>query len=505
MSATTAQNKRKRDAEDDDDSAAERDLIGEQLSAYMQVKNRLSRTRSNRIGFDIADATHEINIAFGKLQIEECRIFEKNVEGVMLYVDGQPAGTLTSPDVAKLLALAAPAPFGHGAQTVYDETVRKALEIAASRIEFRRTRPDSIRRGDATEVTYPFTDFVDRELLPIGTVAEPSLYKLHIYEKGGHFDWHADTQHGKDHFASAVVILGSRYAGGDLLVKTRYVENEKEKEEDEEEDNEKDDDKEKEQEKDEKDVVRIRQSDEPNRCTVAWWYTDCLHCVEPVTEGTRIVLQFDLKMASDDEGSAQLHERLHAGSHELNVSEMALQSVCDKVASYCAAFDDKDGDNKHDAIAFLLRHLYINASLIPSRLKGIDRQLYDAFHASKHKFRVSLEHMLLNRVDGGENGREHFSFSSMEPLYKHVRLFLGCSPVEGGTCLQYSPFIFYTGNDAQDGESTYHYAALIIERDQSGESGREEEHDQNGENEREEKKEETPKASEKQKNTSENE
>jgi hypothetical protein len=41
---------------------------------------------------------------------------------------------------------------------------------------------------------------------------------MHIYEEGGFFDKHKDTQHGDSHIATLLVGLGSKHEGGDLCI-----------------------------------------------------------------------------------------------------------------------------------------------------------------------------------------------------------------------------------------------------------------------------------------------
>ena len=51
-------------------------------------------------------------------------------------------GTLLQPDVDRILAIAKPSPFGQGNNTVFDDNVRKGLELVAS--QFSITHEDEL-------------------------------------------------------------------------------------------------------------------------------------------------------------------------------------------------------------------------------------------------------------------------------------------------------------------------------------------------------------------------
>jgi len=139
-------------------------------------------------------------------------------ESILLFVDGIACGTLAEPDVEQLLKMATPAPFGKGDQTVFDPTVRLALQIDGKRIALKREfeeRNYSENRGKKRILDFSPNNM--KKWLPLDSLLPPmllnedmdaELYKLHIYPTGGHFDKHLDTQHANNHVISAVVQLG---------------------------------------------------------------------------------------------------------------------------------------------------------------------------------------------------------------------------------------------------------------------------------------------------------
>ena len=102
-------------------------------------------------------------------------------------------GSWAQPDVAKLLSLAKPSPFGRGDQTLYDKAVRDATEITADRIQ-----------------GIPQCELVSNVVF--------TAHKLQIYQVGGHFKPHRDTAYTTSHVMSAVMLLPTEFEGGDLVI-----------------------------------------------------------------------------------------------------------------------------------------------------------------------------------------------------------------------------------------------------------------------------------------------
>ena len=104
-----------------------------------------------------------------------------------------------------------------------------------------------------------------------GREVNVKLYKLAIYEPGGHFDWHMDSTHSDKHHATLLLALNTSWEGGDLVLRRNGVETH----------------------------VDLR----PQNPAPSWielravaFFTDTEHRVEPVKFGIRIVLQFDVEL-----------------------------------------------------------------------------------------------------------------------------------------------------------------------------------------------------------------
>lgn len=169
-------------------------------------------------------------------------------------------GTISKPVVEELVKAATPAPFGKGDKTVYDESIRKGLELKAKDLEI-------------VEDNFKLEKLVVENIPEINTLAPryykltPHLYKMHIYQAGGHFEEHMDTPHAPNHIATLVMCLPSAFEGGELVV----------------------------QDGEESKVYALQQNeidkDKSYWPSIPWvaFYTDCKHRVNPVTFGTRVL------------------------------------------------------------------------------------------------------------------------------------------------------------------------------------------------------------------------
>ena len=126
-----------------------------------------------------------------------------------LFADGSHVNEAV---IREVVALCKQAPFGKGLETFVDTDVRRTWELEASRVTFSNPNWSAglevllARVGDA--------------LGCMGRI-RCSPYKLLLYEAGGHFLLHRDTEKEPGMFATLVVQLPSIYTGGSLVVKHR--------------------------------------------------------------------------------------------------------------------------------------------------------------------------------------------------------------------------------------------------------------------------------------------
>ena len=108
-----------------------------------------------------------------------------------------------------LLAVSSPAAHGQGAQTVVDPAVRRASTVAPEQFAL----PASFDLA-ATGIL----DKIRTTLVPDASEVTAELYKINVYQTGGHFAPHRDTPRGPTCFGSLLVSLPCAHAGGHLRV-----------------------------------------------------------------------------------------------------------------------------------------------------------------------------------------------------------------------------------------------------------------------------------------------
>lgn len=156
----------------------------------------------------------------------------------------------------QLVAVAEQAPYGRGTETLLDTAVRRTWQIGADKVRL------TGRHWPAT-----LSALVERvaEGLGVSGPVTAELYKLLVYDEGGFFVSHRDTEKADGMFATLVLVLPSRYSGGELIVRHHGQEQR----------------------------FDLRCSD-PAEAAFAAFYTDCVHEVLPVTSGCRLTLIFNL-------------------------------------------------------------------------------------------------------------------------------------------------------------------------------------------------------------------
>ncbi|KAK7468378.1 hypothetical protein VKT23_002894 [Stygiomarasmius scandens] len=342
------------------------------------------------------------------------------------------AGTICSPKTSVILENAKPSSFGRGSETVYDPAYRKGLEIPACDVNFPKNADFELLK-DHLSILVSENLFGKR----VGWQPEDKsgnkrvrleLYKLVVYEEGGHFDWHMDSTHGDDHHATALLFLGSEWEGGDLKLRhggCEFSQNDEIRGQ-----KQKDEEHVQNLSEDEKDIYMGELHDAGVHLIA--FYTDVEHMVEPVTKGTRIVLQFDVRIGPSDsqtavdtgEGGSQsltdyntdkddgvnyddprYYNRGHVGNassqHAPSAGVHCDPKILDDVAQMIKQkLSNKTKKNKVEHVAFPLRHLYRLNSIRPEYLKGIDAMLYEHLtnfesQETKNGFKVVLHPVVL--------------------------------------------------------------------------------------------------------------
>ena len=176
-----------------------------------------------------------------------------------LRVDG--VGSIALPllpvQAAQLIAIAERAPFGRGANTMIDPSVRPNLAD--------RARQEFEIEGRHWQSTLDVILARAAEGLGVSEPIEAEFYKLLIYDEGSFFTAHRDTEKADRMFATLVIVLPSCSSGGELIIRHAGRE-----------------------------ATLDLRPDDAGEAAFAAFYADCVHEVLPVTAGCRLALIYNL-------------------------------------------------------------------------------------------------------------------------------------------------------------------------------------------------------------------
>ena len=263
-----------------------------------------------------------------------------------IVVDGM--GTLSLPvpgtQMEELVAASDPAPYGRGTDTIVDPGVRNCRQVEAGLVEV---------SGRAWNDT--FSSLLDRSAEGLGCPREmldAELYKLLVYETGGFFVPHRDTEKAEGMVATLVIALPVVGRGGELVVRHRGRE----------------------------EIVDMA-ADDPSEFSWAAFYADCEHEIRPVTEGNRICLVYNLMLK---DGGAPLR----APDHD------------DLVAPIAEELAALPGPSRRDRkLVWLLEHDYSEAGLSFGTLKNTDRAVGRVLAAAAERAGYFLHTAILQLED----------------------------------------------------------------------------------------------------------
>lgn len=253
----------------------------------------------------------------------------------MPRLEVEPVGMLSFPvpaaQVAELIETATRAPYGKGEETLVDTSVRNCWQIEADRIHL---------GGDAWKDSFDWalTQAAEglgcpRELL------EAELYKLLIYEPGGFFSVHRDTEKTDGMIATLVISLPTACEGGELVVRHKGDE-----------------------------VVMDMTAGESSELVFAAFYADCEHETRPVSAGHRVSLVYNLVVREGD------------------ASAWAAPDYGEQVQEIAGLLGRWSNDGgAPDKVVWMLEHDYSEAGLSFATLKNGDAALARALaRAAEH-------------------------------------------------------------------------------------------------------------------------
>ena len=278
--------------------------------------------------------------AAGTAEIHTPRL---EVEGV-----GPIALPLLPVQAEQILAVAEQAPYGRGTETLVDTEVRRTWQVDAARVHI-----GGRRWGEELAL------ILRRVHEGLGVTGEVSaeLYKLLIYDAGGFFVSHRDTEKAAGMFATLVVVLPSEHTGGELIIRHRGRE------------------------------VRLDlHPGDPCEVAFAAFYADCRHEVLPVASGYRLALIYNLLRR----GRGPLPEAPDYARQQGEVSAL--------LRAWATLAEDTGAPCK---LVYPLEHAYTEAELAFDTLKGADAAVAGVLAAAARSADCDLHLALLSIEESG--------------------------------------------------------------------------------------------------------
>ena len=259
----------------------------------------------------------------------------------MPRLEVEEIGVLSFPvpktQIEELIKLADRAPYGKGTQTLVDVSVRNCWEIDVNRISLGgRSWGKTIRHLSSLAA--------DGLGCPLGRL-NAELYKLLIYETGGFFIPHRDTEKADGMIATLTISLPAAGTGGELLVRHKDTE------------------------------ITIQMNvDDPSELAYAAFYADCQHEIKRVSSGYRIALVYNLCIQPNDTETPQ-----EAPDYTTEIDAIATELV-----NWC------NNDNSSNKLIWILEHEYSQAGLSFAALKNGDRAIAGALCAAAEQAECEL-------------------------------------------------------------------------------------------------------------------
>lgn len=229
---------------------------------------------------------------------------------------GRIAFPILPAQAERLVAIAEAAPYGRGQETVVDRDVRRTWQIDSAKVRIGGRQWDKTLAGLAADMA-----------LGLG-VSEPvaaDFYKLLVYDTGGFFVEHRDTEKAPGMFATMVLVLPSTHSGGELVIKHL-----------------------------DRELVLDPRPEEPSEIGFAAFYANCVHEVRPVKTGYRLTLVYNLRFAGKGRPLKAPDYRAEHGR------------VVELLRNWASAEDEPD------KLILPLEHAYTPAELSFSALNGAD-------------------------------------------------------------------------------------------------------------------------------------
>ena len=241
------------------------------------------------------------------------------------------------------------APYGRGGETILDTSIRNAWQLAPTKVCI---------GGKSWERSFQqILETVTDGLGCTGMNASAEFYKLLVYEEGGFFLPHRDTEKTDGMFGTLTIVLPSVHCGGELVIRHTGRE-----------------------------VTVDLSNAEASELTFAAFYADCEHAIKPITQGSRVCLTYNLAQRGTGEKNKSIAAPLY--DRETDRAVAILEQT----------FEKPDAPAK---LAWLLEHHYTPVGLSFSGLKARDAALAKVVRDAARRARCALH---LGIVHIGESG-----------------------------------------------------------------------------------------------------
>jgi hypothetical protein len=249
-----------------------------------------------------------------------------------LRIDVRGVGPLRLPvssrQAKQLCSVARPARFGRGEETVRDAHVRDTWVVPKSRVKI------DTRRWNRTLL--PVLGRLRDELgLPEGCRLKAELHAMLVYAPGQFFLPHKDSEKSDDMVGTLVVTLPSSFRGGALVIEHRGT--------------------------------KVVARGSKRRLSFVAFYADCRHEVQPVNEGFRVVLTYNLSVEGDTASVVRVDPAA------VDVLTGLLRDHFETPLPQPEWSRDGTPRQPPRRLVCLLDHEYTERGLGWERLKGIDR------------------------------------------------------------------------------------------------------------------------------------
>ncbi len=273
---------------------------------------------------------------------------EGSMPGLSVHGVGTIAFPILEPQIRALINVAEQAPYGRGPDTIVDRSVRDCWQIDANDVETAGAGWDRTLRSILTTVTEGMGCAADS--------LEPELYKLLIYEPGGFFSEHRDTEKTDGMVGTLVVSLPTDGTGGELVV--RHM--------------------------DRTETIDM-QVNVAGEAPFAAFYADCVHQTQPVRTGHRVSLVYNLVIKP---GAQPVPAAAADYSRQTNeITEILSQWA--KVGF---------GPRK---IVWMLEHEYSETGLSHAAFKGLDAAVARILSQAAERAACSLHSAVLSISESG--------------------------------------------------------------------------------------------------------